>query len=473
MDLQGKAAYFPDPGDILVDATKLTDEEKALILYRHARARSLDAIHREIVRFNAKSVVGNTHFTPERIRRFVEEVLPGLAIGWPNTKSAVTEKINESIRNPTERMKKSFRALPQSHQWFLIAILQEGNWPFKLAVKRGYQSLCPSQHLQPYEDVHRDLRESFLRDMSFSDLEVISWIHPSYRDLVIEQLEANLQQRQHFLRHLSVDGLKLALTERGYDGKPRKFIETDEDWSIVCDRMLELASNPSETSTDLMDTLSESVDRIKQRSGDREILVQVATAIKNKWDMHGTTLNERDILSFSKFSECLDPLPPLPNLSATLNKARATVEKLIAQVEDEPIDADEAEESIKLVAAVQSVEPRLLRKAGLHGESTLFESLIRAIEEDRRWKPTIPDAEQYRSEAARAKTLADSLDLLASVFRGLSSQAEPITQNLRRETERFEERANEEDPPEPDYDSDDARGRLPSQFDIDGVFADL
>ena len=71
MDLQGRAAHFPDPGDIFVDATKLTDEEKALILYRHARARSLEAVLRQIVRFNAKTVVKNSHFTPERIRRLL------------------------------------------------------------------------------------------------------------------------------------------------------------------------------------------------------------------------------------------------------------------------------------------------------------------------------------------------------------------------------------------------------------------
>ena len=149
------------------------------------------------------------------------------------------------------------------------------------------------------------------------------------------------------------------------------------------------------------------------------------------------------------------------------------MEKLTEQVENEAIDADEAEESAKLFATIQSVEPRLLRQAGIHAESALLMSLIRAIEEDRNWKPTMFDAEQYRSESARAKTLADSLDLLANVFPELNHSAEAIRSRLRRESERYEERANEEDPPEPDYDPSDSRERPPSQFDIDGVFADL
>ena len=473
MDLQGKAAHFPDPGDILVDATKLTDEEKALILYRHARARSLDTVPREIVRSNAKSVVSNPHFTPERIRRFVEDVLPSLASGWPETKPIVAEKITESIRNPTERMKKSFRSLPRSHQWLLIAILQEGSFPLKNSVEEGYRLLCPTQEFRPFEEALRELRESFLRETFLLEFEVIGWIHPSYRDLVIEQLEAEPSQRRHFLRHLSVDGLKLALTECGYDGTPRKFIDTDDDWDIVCDRILELATDPSEMSTDLMDALTESIDQIKQKSGNSGILANVAAAIKNKWDAQNEALNEREILSFSRFSECLDPLPPFPNLSATLGKAGAAVKELTKQVENEPIDADAAEGSAKLIAAIQSVEPRLLRQAGIHAESAILVSLIRAIEEDRNWKTTMFDAEQYRSESTRAKTLADSLDLLAKVFPELTPPTEAIRARLIRESERYEERANEEDPPEPDYDPSDSRERPPSQFDVDGVFADL
>jgi hypothetical protein len=473
MDLQGRATHFPNPGDIFVDATKLTDEEKALILYRHARARSLEAVLREIVRFNARNIVKNSHFTPERIRRFVEDLLPTLATGWPETKSAVAEKINECIRNPTERMKKSYRALPPSHQWLLIAILQEGNFPFKTAVKRGYQLLCPAADLRPFEDAHRDLRESFLRDTAFSEWGEIRWIHPSYRDLVITQLEAESQQRRHFLRRLSVDGLKLVLTDCGYDGSPRKFLETDDDWTIVYDRLLELAEDRSETSTDLMDALSESMDQLRVRPRSGVILTRVAEAIKSKWDLQIKVLNERDILSFCRFSESLTPLPPCPNLSKTLDKALGSLANVIAQAEAEHIDANEVEESVKLIAAIQAVEPRLLRQAGIHADSALLVSLIQAVEEDRDWKTMIFEAEQYRSEAARTKTLADSLNLLANIYPGLTARTAPIAVTLIRESERCEERANEEDPPETDDDSYDSQDFSPSQFDIDGIFADL
>ena len=137
------------------------------------------------------------------------------------------------------------------------------------------------------------------------------------------------------------------------------------------------------------------------------------------------------------------------------------------------IDADGVEESVRLIAAIQAVEPRLLRQAGIDDEATPVVSLIQAIEEDQERKPTMFDAEQYRSEAARAKTLADSLTLLSNIYPRLTSRTAPIAVTLIHKSEHCEERANEEDPPEPDDDSYDSNYAPPSQFDIDGLFTDL
>lgn len=119
------------------------------------------------------------------------------------------------------------------------------------------------------------------------------------------------------------------------------------------------------------------------------------------------------------------------------------------------------------------MEPRLLRQAGIDAESALLASLIQAVKADRKWIVTSFDAEQYRSEAAHATTLADSLDLLTNVFPKLAIQTEEIIARLQGESEQYENLADEEDPPEPEYDSEDSRERSPSQFDIDGLFADL
>ncbi len=373
MDLDGKAAHFPKPGDILVDATKLEVKEKALILYRHARAKGLDSICKEITKSSARSIVKDPNFTPERIRRFVEEVLPELSGEWPENRAAVEEKVRESIRNPTERMRKTFRALPPPHQWFLISVLQEGSLPLTKKVEKGYTRICPQGVVRPFPEVHKELRESFVKDSSFMG-PVINWIHPSYRDLVIDELESTPQMRKHFLRNLSSDSLMLILTEQGRSG-PRTFIADDDDWRLVRARTLELATDPSTSATDLLDALSETVDRFKDRSDCGQMLTEVARTVKTRWDNDRKKLGEGDISSFSRFSELISPIPPLPNLAPTLESAKRKLEVAIAQVQEESIEVDDIEESVKILWSISRTEPRALRQAGITVESALIDSL--------------------------------------------------------------------------------------------------
>jgi hypothetical protein len=58
---------FPQPAEIHVDASELDIEEKASILFRHARSRRLTARGVELVRTHAWTLVDHPHFTPERI----------------------------------------------------------------------------------------------------------------------------------------------------------------------------------------------------------------------------------------------------------------------------------------------------------------------------------------------------------------------------------------------------------------------
>jgi len=106
MDLQGKAENFPEPGDVLVTASQLSVQEKALMLYRHAKAVGLEPVAKEIVKQNVRHIIADPNFTPERIRRFTRESLPVIAsplqAGTPIS-DVVKEGIREAIRNPTNK----------------------------------------------------------------------------------------------------------------------------------------------------------------------------------------------------------------------------------------------------------------------------------------------------------------------------------------------------------------------------------
>jgi hypothetical protein len=71
----------------------------------------------------------------------------------------------------------------------------------------------------------------------------VAWVHPTWRDLVIERLAGDAELRRHFLGHCGPHGIVLALsTSGGAEGERRlPLICDDEDWDAVGDRVYALA----------------------------------------------------------------------------------------------------------------------------------------------------------------------------------------------------------------------------------------
>lgn len=166
LDLQGQADRFPSPGAVLVNAADLSRREKALILYRHARAVGLEEEAKTIVRKYAKSMVNDKSFTPERIRRLVKEILPGLARelkAGTLDDNQVSVEIREAIRNPTDQMRKAFRALDNSYKWVLFSLLEAGYLPQIERVKQLYEAHCPTEDRRPFDELIEELTEGFIK----------------------------------------------------------------------------------------------------------------------------------------------------------------------------------------------------------------------------------------------------------------------------------------------------------------------
>lgn len=169
MHLQGKAEDFPKPAKILVDASTLTQEEKVLILYRHAKAAGLSEAAKQLVRSHSRAIVNNNHFTPERIRHLISNRLKNFtdeAGKLSATHSVVDEAIVSEINEPTKSMKQSFEVLDSHHQRFLIAMLDTGEGPVvkervHAAFKRhsdGYPEVNPAH-------IADDLSAHFIRQL--------------------------------------------------------------------------------------------------------------------------------------------------------------------------------------------------------------------------------------------------------------------------------------------------------------------
>lgn len=166
MDLQGDVSHFPDPAEVIVDAGKLTIQEKALILYRHAKAANFEKETKEVVKENAQMITNNSNFTPERIRRFVKEALPQMVTLYEEgklTKQGISGEIELAITRPTEMMKKSFEKLSDEHKYVLVSLLKSGNNPSLEEVESNYHVFCGNLPKANFGSLVDDLSESFIR----------------------------------------------------------------------------------------------------------------------------------------------------------------------------------------------------------------------------------------------------------------------------------------------------------------------
>ena len=76
----------------------------------------------------------------------------------------------------------------------------------------------------------------------------VDWVHPSWRDLVIESLAADPAERWRFLRRTGVDGAAIALsTEGGAAGeRARPLLQQDADWDALGDGLYTLCADIDE-----------------------------------------------------------------------------------------------------------------------------------------------------------------------------------------------------------------------------------
>ena len=71
LDVSGQNEHFPDPGEVIVDAGKLSRLEKARILYRHAKHVGLSEEVKQELKDRVEEIIDHKHFTPLRIHKLV------------------------------------------------------------------------------------------------------------------------------------------------------------------------------------------------------------------------------------------------------------------------------------------------------------------------------------------------------------------------------------------------------------------
>ena len=114
-------------------------------------------------------------------------------------------------------------------------MLEGGHSPEVQTVESLYRAHCPASERREFTEVLEHLSESFIQvePELFGDKLELWWMHPSYRDLVIEELSRDAHLRRLFLTNCGVDGLKLAISEEGGERGEIKLALLTSKWVEV------------------------------------------------------------------------------------------------------------------------------------------------------------------------------------------------------------------------------------------------
>jgi hypothetical protein len=426
MSLQGAASKFPDHKEVLVKANKIENNERALMLYRHAKAASLDGTAKDIVRKHAKGIVDNPHFTPERIRRFVREALPELqlqiAAGTVDEKQLALA-VTEAIENPTERMRKSYRQLDDDQRSVLVAMLDCERSPKIMELDKARGRFEDAR--RPIQEEIDLLKEGFLQE-SATDNELawsssqgsaaVDWIHPSYRDLVIEELERDAPASEQFLQKCSWVGLQLTLSIAGGDKGQRRYplMTSDKSWTILQDRLVSLLKN-TKSDYEIREILQAVRASLDGTSGMEDVRTRLARIINACCDTFRARVNNGQIkISTRLLKEYYDltmaiiPPPPMPDLYSLWKDVQTGFESLLRNAGDALIEEEALSRWISVIQIMLKTDRRLLIQDGYPDRyDDLIETLCNAVKTEADSNSTYSDDEAMSGESDRFASISN------------------------------------------------------------------
>jgi hypothetical protein len=134
LQIRGVGNQFPATNEVVVESDRLSLQEKAQILYRHAKAAGLSEGARNLVRSQALAIVQSPHFTPLRISRLIRTQMPLIDELPPDERlPAIRKAVAAGLAEATDEMTKSFDNLPDEPRSVLIALLDTPGGATRLA----------------------------------------------------------------------------------------------------------------------------------------------------------------------------------------------------------------------------------------------------------------------------------------------------------------------------------------------------
>lgn len=418
-------------------------------------------------------------FTPERIRRFVHERLPKFTDAFNKDLLKVGDvrrEVDEAIRNPTDRMRKTFQKLSTGHKWVLISLFETGRRAKFEAVEQIYRMRI-SEEKEPFSTILDDLREAFVTARG----PYVDWIHPSYRDLVIEELAADNMLRQRVLTSITLSGLKVAVSDTSgpYGEQKYPLIASASDWKLLCEGCVKLVGSCSTVdATDALEVLASAAQNATESDVRHElsqIIFRICEAVREHWDANRAIFTARQLLTFCQTSLLASRLPALPRFDhswETLEKRVMT--NLTAWETDKVVDSDTLDEWIQLAHVIAENEPRFLRQKQFPTKyRVVVNRIVIVIDSELDQEDYFDSADDYMAAASKYDQLVRVVKSMQQLDLMQANDASTLQERLEERSNEYGERAREIGGAEPDYEPDDYRSAGEETVDLDEFFRDL
>ena len=329
----------------------------------------------------------------------------------------------------------------------------------------------------------------------------IDWIHPSCRDLVIEELAQEHDLQSKFLGAMSLQGIKLAISDSGgaIGDRHMPLMNHQGNWDLLKRRCLEvIASGTQDEMTDLLTVIVSAATNTTdpERKGHLcRTIASVCEAVRTKWDCNASSLSTEDLTAYCDASILLTPLASIPKLASSWEFHLDAMKETIEHAEnDQILNPRPIRRWVAFTAVVHNNEPRFLRVVGFPWRLTGdINRLIAVIDSELDLDLADDSTDDCSDEAERLESLKSAIDSLIKLcpwkveekdhdgydphaisadLTDLRKQLIKYSRKLGDKAEDLREKAAELTGPEPDHD-DDSQGRSEDYFDVDGLFSDL
>ncbi len=239
----------------------------------------------------------------------------------------------------------------------------------------------------------------------------VEWVHPSWRDLVIESLADDDQARRHFLQRCGVDGAAVALSwAGGAEGeRERPLLRCDADWDALGDGLYAFCHDCGEAEAIQL------LGMLDDAGAFDEVLALARLVLERlKWGGHAVSVDA--IAAWVPLAAKLDPRPESPAVAMTW------LELEPSELPRTPVELERFCDWVRLASILHTHDPELLGRLGFPDR---YAELLFAFAEQRpRNEP--PAERDLRSDAqARLALMHDAIPLHTEILLG-EQEFEPV-----------------------------------------------